>query len=134
MAWLAIVSRKSPFRRISFGGRECGRTTSSAPAPQPLPLVRFHRHTSRHDPFALRSLMQMQLKRTKNWCVFAQLAGIWTGAREIFADDNNWGRRKKRAPVKGSYEKCQQFITCPGSGMLKAFFDFCSRPRFWQRD
>lgn len=78
--------------RVRFGAFRSEAENAAGPLLQPRPLcralVRFHRHTSRHDPFLLRSLMQMQLDRTENWCVFAshvrRSEGISTGAPENF--------------------------------------------------
>lgn len=139
--------RKGLFRRNSFGGRECGRTTSSAPAPLPstrkIPSAYF---TPRPVPSPLSNADAIRPNgKLVCFCLTWRFDGIWTGAQKIFGFAALGGRfrgrtiiigppKKQASTVKGSYEKCQLFITCPESGMLKAFFDFCSRPRFWQRD
>lgn len=46
----------------------------------------------------------------------------------------NWSTKSVLIGPLSGYGKCQRFIICSRSGMLKAFHGFCSRSGFWQRD
>lgn len=67
--------------------------------------------------------------------VFVSLnpAMVRMGGTRLICGADNWIRKTELIEVS-SYGKCQRFIICSESGMLKAFHSFCNRSRFWQRD